>query len=205
MLQFLDLPDELLQQIFSCISPRQVLKYRQLCRRLNQCLLDPHFAITNLRLHFDRRTSLTNEQPSEQDILWFQWPQVYQTVYAKHYISDLIELQWHLESINAPLPKGLDQLFQLRNLVLAQCELIGGIPSEVRQLTNLHTLVLANNMLDGPIPSWIGDLVNLKHLDLRNNIFTGRIPHFDQMLNLIHLDLGRNNLVGPIPLFPACL
>ncbi|OIW16298.1 hypothetical protein TanjilG_19014 [Lupinus angustifolius] len=108
------------------------------------------------------------------------------------------------------------KLINLVHLDIANCGMIGPIPSELSKLykldtlflqTNhlnvLHELTLLNlfiNMFNGEIPHFIAELPNLEVLKLWQNNFTGVIPSMlDQNGKLTELDLSTNKLTGPVP------
>ncbi len=102
-------------------------------------------------------------------------------------------------NLSGGIPAVVGNLDALRRLNLSDNDLTGTIPAEVWTLTNLEQLWLVGNQLTGSIPSEIGNLVLMEKLHLGWNMFDGDIP--DELWNLINLNelaIGRNNLTGSI-------
>ncbi|KAK1408684.1 hypothetical protein QVD17_40670 [Tagetes erecta] len=99
------------------------------------------------------------------------------------------------------LPADDDLRFKaLKALVIANCKLIGSIPSWINSLTQLQLLDLSWNDLTGTIPSYLGDLKYLFYLDLSNNSLSGEIPqNITQLESLISRVIS---LEEPSPDFP---
>jgi hypothetical protein len=98
------------------------------------------------------------------------------------------------------IPKELEELSKLRELVLNDNRLEGSIPKELGKLTNLTHLKFADNELSGPIPAELGNLSKLVELDLSDNKLSGPIPaQLGNLSNLKLLNLSKNKLTGDIP------
>ncbi|GLJ51011.1 hypothetical protein SUGI_1086250 [Cryptomeria japonica] len=117
------------------------------------------------------------------------------------YLKSLV----HFTLGNNPLrpgavPRELGNLIQLQQLLLYNCNLVGGIPTFFRNLTQLEWLDLSHNHLSGDIPASLMALSNLRVLFLNVNNLYGQIPAIiDQMRSLSSLDLSCNRLSGDIP------
>uniref|UniRef100_A0A5B7C3N7 Protein kinase domain-containing protein n=1 Tax=Davidia involucrata TaxID=16924 RepID=A0A5B7C3N7_DAVIN len=117
------------------------------------------------------------------------------------------------------------RLKMLRNLSVANNQLLGTITKEVgsieslesfdlscnkfhgsipSQLTNLKKLVLLNlssNNFEGTIPSGFGNLEQLTYLDLRSNAFSGDVMRLlSQLGSVVHVDLSSNQFSGSLDL-----
>jgi len=89
---------------------------------------------------------------------------------------------------------------RITEIVLADNQLSGTIPSELGQLGRLEWLDLQDNQLAGDIPSELGWLEHLAGLSLDGNQLSGSIPpELGRLARLEWLDLGRNQLSGGIP------
>lgn len=107
--------------------------------------------------------------------------------------------------IEGLFPIGLRNLKNLNALCLGghpdmdyPC-LYGPIPEWIDELTNLRELVLFNNKLSGDIPSGFSNLSNLEVLDLNYNQLTGPLPDVSGMPRLRKVDLMSNYFTGGIP------
>ncbi|EXC37762.1 putative receptor protein kinase TMK1 [Morus notabilis] len=123
------------------------------------------------------------------------------------------------------IPEDLAESFQLTNLSLVECNVVGPVPEFLGALPSLAVLKLSYNRLTGEIPSslreslvqilWLNDqdgegmsgsidvitsMTVLTQVWLHGNKFTGKIPdNVGQLLSLKELNLNGNNLVGPVP------
>jgi hypothetical protein len=70
----------------------------------------------------------------------------------------------------------LASMTKLTNLVLANNNFKGTIPSSLGSLTELNALFLSNSNLEGTIPSSLGSLTKLTNLWLDGNYLTGLVP-----------------------------
>uniref|UniRef100_A0A0C9QPU4 non-specific serine/threonine protein kinase n=1 Tax=Wollemia nobilis TaxID=56998 RepID=A0A0C9QPU4_9CONI len=122
------------------------------------------------------------------------------------------------------IPQELISLKKLKELYLAECNLVGEIPHFIFNFTELGLLDLSSNSLNGSIPKEIGNLRQLYQLELfdnelsrslppelgnlsllrdfdaSQNRLSGSIPHeLGNLKNMVSLELDRNNLSGQIP------
>ncbi len=115
----------------------------------------------------------------------------------------IVELVLSFNGLIGTIPKGLDNLIELRKLYLRGNELRGSIPPELGNLASLEEMSLADNMLSGEIPPELGNLANLRELTLWGNKLRGSIPpELGRLASLEILDLslrGDNLLSGEIP------
>ncbi|KAG8482683.1 hypothetical protein CXB51_024029 [Gossypium anomalum] len=102
--------------------------------------------------------------------------------------------------IVGPIPSALDQLLNLKSLILWGNKINGSIPLEIGYLTNLETLYLDRNQLEGSIPLNIEKLKNINFLSITNNSFTGHIPlALCRLTKLEYIYLDKNQISGSIP------
>ncbi|GLJ17330.1 hypothetical protein SUGI_0300900 [Cryptomeria japonica] len=122
------------------------------------------------------------------------------------------------------IPHQLMNLKKLKELYLANCNLVGEIPSfifnftdlglldlcknhlhgsmskDISKLSNLYQLELYENNLSGIIPPEIGNLTLLRNFDLSRNMLRGSIPQeFGNLRNMVSLQLLMNQLSGELP------
>ncbi|ORY52493.1 L domain-like protein [Rhizoclosmatium globosum] len=202
------LPHTVVENIFSRIAPNSVVKFGRLCRRIRECLANPHFAAMNMahfylrNKHMSKSTlsshavSINNngilqlhhqhaKENTHTDALfrsWFLWPELYQRTYAQFLLLDTScnteVIQSHFEFLRGRLPG----------------------PSLILLKDTLTVLDLSKNLLGGEIPFEIGHLYKLKTLNLSQNGFHGPIPASLTSLNFLEeLYLNHNNLSGVIP------
>lgn len=76
------------------------------------------------------------------------------------------------------------------------------LPICFSSLRNLEALFIANCNIVGPIPSWIGHLTELRQLDLQRNNITGTLPEaVSSLTNLLYLNVKDNiELGGSLPI-----
>ncbi|TPX65146.1 hypothetical protein CcCBS67573_g08223 [Chytriomyces confervae] len=245
----------LLAKLLSWSHPKQVHRLRLLCKTANTIIMTRNFArecishfvplaattktpdSNSLTEQFDRiavsnlaktkRSSMSFQKPSEFEELFFQWPPLYQHVFAldfmPHYTSigrligfgrrralvippfigelkSLVRLDLAMSGIAGPLPDELMSLTTLEFLDLSRNRIRGEISGKVGQLVNLKHLELRDNELEGALPVEFGALSKLRHLSLAENRFSGSIPDtLCQCVQLVTLDLSRNMLSGAIP------
>ncbi|XP_077233994.1 leucine-rich repeat transmembrane protein kinase family protein isoform X2 [Tasmannia lanceolata] len=98
------------------------------------------------------------------------------------------------------LPQNIDQLLQLRHMILCTCSISGQIPASIGNMTSLLDLQLSGNYITGKIPVEIGKLQNLELLELYYNQLHGEIPEeFGNLTKLTDIDISINRLTGKIP------
>ena len=115
-------------------------------------------------------------------------------------LANLKELSLWDIGLTGPIPPQLGNLGSLTRLALFDNKLTGPIPAALGNLTNLQELRLHSNDLSGPIASELGDLANLRELSLSRNELTGSIPPgLSGLASLQTLSLDNNALAGPIP------
>ncbi|KAJ3357149.1 hypothetical protein HDU83_008656 [Entophlyctis luteolus] len=189
-------PPNIVQAIFSWISPASVLKYSRLNSDFRACLVDPYFALLCLTRHLDLRNQ------RQFDHLFFLFPKSWQKAYTVVCLYDVPKIDWRgLNKFRkCQIPKSLCALSTLTHLNLGASKLFGQIPREIGRMISLEFLHLSWNQLSGPIPVELANLVNLKYFAASDNNLEGIIPSEMGMLNsLEHLDLSSNQLEGRIP------
>ncbi|KAI9348221.1 hypothetical protein BDR26DRAFT_854247 [Obelidium mucronatum] len=225
----LDTP--LLKQMFSFVHPRQVHHLRLLSRIFNNFIMTEDFAFKCLKNHIplsvpstgdemgdlrqqldemavttNKRTSLRYNKPNEFQELFFQWPELYQRVFAMHFFKHTRSIGKVIgfgrgSSLPLLIPHQISELTSLVRLDLGMCGISGHIPHEaITSLVLLEFLDLSRNHLDGEIPQNLGRLKQLKFLDLQDNALTGGIPvGLGELTLLTSLHLNSNKLDSSIP------
>lgn len=110
--------------------------------------------------------------------------------------------QLELSGINLTgnIPSSINQLTELRRLVLRSNPLSGGIPPELGDLTNLLHISFSFSPLGGSLPAELGNLENLLAFYAPECGLTGSIPaSFGNLQELDNLSLTHNNLSGLLP------
>ncbi|XP_058214628.1 receptor-like protein 7 [Rhododendron vialii] len=87
----------------------------------------------------------------------------------------------------------------LQNLELSDTSFSGNLPKSIENLRELRRIVIHGCRFSGPIPSSLANLSQLVYLDFSNNNFSGSIPSFHGFKNLTFIDLSHNALTGPVP------
>ena len=94
----------------------------------------------------------------------------------------------------------MEQLVELRFLLLEIGAIAGTIPTQLGVLENLELLDLDFNLLQGAIPEELYDLTNLRQFDINNNELSGTIStRIGQLQNLNLIQVESNFLTGRIP------
>ncbi|GLJ17336.1 hypothetical protein SUGI_0301030 [Cryptomeria japonica] len=98
------------------------------------------------------------------------------------------------------IPLKLASLKKLRELYLADCNLVGEIPFFIFNFTDLGLLDLSDNFLNGSIPKEISNLKKLYQFFLFDNELSGSIPpELGNLTLLQQFDASQNSLTGSIP------
>jgi len=122
------------------------------------------------------------------------------TISSRADLEHIVSFGLRDQGISGTLPRAFGELFNLRQIFLAENNLSGPIPAEIFTLSNLENLDLSNNNLSGIISPNISNLTELRVLLLWNNNLSGTIPsQMGNMINLVNLDLAENNLTGQVP------
>ncbi|GMH29399.1 hypothetical protein Nepgr_031242 [Nepenthes gracilis] len=107
-------------------------------------------------------------------------------------LTNLIELRISdLNGASMSFPN-LQDLEQLRVLVLRNCLLTGIIPEYIGEMTKMKTLDLSFNRLTGKIPDTIGNLQSLVYMFLTNNSLSGSVPSW-LLTSKENFDVSYNN------------
>jgi gliding motility-associated-like protein len=96
------------------------------------------------------------------------------------------------------LPTTLNKLTALITLQIGANQLSGSIP-DLTGMTALQILNLNSNQLTGNLPTSIGTLPSLKYFYVNKNQLSGSIPSLANLTNLSEIDLSNNQFSGPIP------
>jgi Leucine-rich repeat (LRR) protein len=102
-------------------------------------------------------------------------------------------------SFSGELPASIENLGNLMELDMSNCNFSGFIPSSIGNLAELFALDLSNNFLMGNVPPSLGNFVRLSDLDISHNQLTGPIPFLENLVQLSFLDISYNQLTGPVP------
>ncbi|KAH9330520.1 hypothetical protein KI387_002628 [Taxus chinensis] len=98
------------------------------------------------------------------------------------------------------IPQQLMNLKKLKELYLANCNLLGEIPSFIFSFANLGLLDLSTNDLNGSISKEISKLGKLYQLELYDNNLSGSIPpELGNLTFLRNFDASKNMLSGNLP------
>ena len=117
-------------------------------------------------------------------------------------MSHLITLDLSDNFLNGSIPSSINELRNLRSLLLSNNYLSGNIDYHWESMQSLFFIDLSKNNLSGGIPSSMCSLPSLRWLQLSNNNFSGNLSlclKFVSSKSLMILDLGENRLSGPIP------
>ncbi|KAJ3020844.1 UNVERIFIED_CONTAM: hypothetical protein HDU68_009946 [Siphonaria sp. JEL0065] len=205
-------PVEIVQHVFRYLPLNELFLMRSLCRHINACLLDPHFALVVLKheleveclyddedLRVEIGTLEDQDSLTDLDRLWFKMPEPYASIYARLRLLTVKSFCLVNEMIEGAIPPQIAQL-PLHTLVISDSMLTGRLPSTLGHLRFLKRLSLENNAIKGRIPRELGQLGLLKVLNLSENSFTGPIPEdWYNLRSLQRLDLSSNSLSGPLP------
>ncbi|KAJ3265462.1 hypothetical protein HDU77_004968 [Chytriomyces hyalinus] len=212
-------PVELVFLILCHIHPKRVLRFRRVCKTLNQILTSNAFAFANLRLHLPdehrkfRNLKNQDRHDSERSLqeLWLLLPETYQRTFANYIRPHMSQLRvMGLESFSRHdgshepfrirLSPSLAHFQNLSTLCLKRVSIEGAIPEEISLLLRLETLQLSECDLSGRIPPQLGQLSRLKELHLRSNRLEGCIPpELGKLERMQLLDLSNNHFSGTLP------
>ncbi|XP_059442078.1 probable leucine-rich repeat receptor-like serine/threonine-protein kinase At3g14840, partial [Corylus avellana] len=107
-----------------------------------------------------------------------------------------------LNGSEEPFPP-LNNLTQLKTLILRSCNITGRLPEFLGDMTTLKTLDLSFNKLRGEIPSSFASLQKSDYIYLTGNLLTGQVPLW--MLNKgDNIDLSYNNFTVGNSGLPVC-
>ncbi|KAK9725053.1 hypothetical protein RND81_05G119000 [Saponaria officinalis] len=119
-------------------------------------------------------------------------------------INNLINLRFLMMFGNVfkgNIPEEFGNLPKLEQISLSSNKLTGRIPNSLGNLSLLSLLYLEDNKLHGGIPSNLGSCQNMLYLNLSNNNLSGTLPNalFGEAAQFLELDLSHNNLTGSLP------
>ncbi|ORY45116.1 L domain-like protein [Rhizoclosmatium globosum] len=198
----LDLPDELLVQVFSWIHPSKVFKFRRLSKRMDALLSSKHFAHRDLIQAFGQPgQASTILQHSDITSFFFFAPLAVQNAFAGGYghMYDEMKLRTKVHRSYA-LPPSISHFKNLVRLNITG--LCGSIPSEIGSLSHLQELIITDSpsLTPAPFPEAIGNIGGLVRLGMSFCNLTGPFPRaVCRLANLEFMSLCHNNLYGPVP------
>ncbi|KAJ8771281.1 hypothetical protein K2173_026458 [Erythroxylum novogranatense] len=111
-------------------------------------------------------------------------------------ITRIIFISRKLSGFLSPAIGGLSEL---KELSLADNELVDRVPSQIINCKKLEVLDLGNNQFSGEVPSELASLTRLRVLDLSSNKFTGNLNFLGHFPNLKTLSLANNLFTGQVP------
>ena len=117
-------------------------------------------------------------------------------------MNSLSKLALDQNSFFGPLPSGLGQMTNLKELLLWKNQLGGSLlPNELHTMTSLEVLDMSYNAMTGTLPSQLGLMTQLSGLFLRENVdLAGPLPtEVGRLTHLTHVNLGKCSLTGSIP------
>ena len=114
---------------------------------------------------------------------------------------NLMELNLSRCELNAPLPKELLKLTELRILEMQDACLRGTVPENIGDLKNLEVLNLSFNLnLEGTFPESIYDLSKLQYLKIQDTKIAGTLSSkIRNLKNIEYLSFGMSEMEGIIP------
>lgn len=115
------------------------------------------------------------------------------------YILRVTKLFFTSRQLNGFLSPSIGQLSELREISLANNNLVDQLPSQIVDCKKLEILDLQNNQFSGNVPLNLSSLVRLRVLDLSRNRFSGNLKFLKYFPNLEHLSLANNLFSGKVP------
>jgi hypothetical protein len=117
---------------------------------------------------------------------------------ADCYVSDLVLAERNLVG---QIPSDLFQMTLLKRLDFNADNLFGSVPSEIGQLPFLEVINLNANYMTSTIPTEVGKLANLHQITANYNLFVGSLPtELSLLRHLEEISLEDNHLSGTIVL-----
>ncbi|KAM3223509.1 hypothetical protein ACQJBY_057084 [Aegilops geniculata] len=215
-LEYLDLS---YNSVRFAIDKKWIPPFRLKVARFRSCLLGPNFpewlkSQSNIEVLVLSNANLDDIIPdwfwvtfSQASFLQASGNKLHGSLPAQLPIN-IVRLNLSSNSLSGSLPSELDAPL-LGELLLANNQFIGAIPSSICQLTKLKRLDLSGNHLTGDIMQCQKELVpnstdqfgsDMLSLALNNNDLTGEFPKFLQRSSgLMFLDLSHNRLFGGLP------
>jgi hypothetical protein len=115
-------------------------------------------------------------------------------------LTNITNLQLHLNSISGSLPSDLGIMTDMELLSLSENSLVGILPSELGLMTKLKVLSLNYNSFSGSLPSEMGRMMDMTDLGIYENSLVGLLPsELGRMTKMMAIDLGANSFSGSIP------
>ncbi|XP_010045511.2 leucine-rich repeat receptor-like serine/threonine/tyrosine-protein kinase SOBIR1 [Eucalyptus grandis] len=115
------------------------------------------------------------------------------------YVLRVTRLVLKSRRLQGSLSPAIGRLAELKELTLADNELVDGVPSRIADCKKLEILDLRNNRFSGEVPAELSSLVRLRVIDLSSNEFAGDLSFLKNFPNLEILALSGNLFAGKIP------
>ncbi|KAF8021570.1 hypothetical protein BT93_G1885 [Corymbia citriodora subsp. variegata] len=115
------------------------------------------------------------------------------------YVLRVTRLVLNSRRLKGSLSPSIGRLSELKELTLADNELVDRVPSRIAECKKLEILNLKNNRFSGEVPSELSSLVRLRVIDLSSNEFAGDLSFLKNFPNLEILALSDNLFTGKIP------
>ncbi|KAF9671642.1 hypothetical protein SADUNF_Sadunf12G0068800 [Salix dunnii] len=115
------------------------------------------------------------------------------------YVLKITRLVIKSRRLTGFLSPAIGRLSELKELSLANNQLVDQVPAQIVNCKKLEILDLANNQFSGEIPSELSSLVRLRVLDLSNNELSGNLSFLRHFPNLERLSLANNLFTGKVP------
>jgi hypothetical protein len=115
------------------------------------------------------------------------------------YVLKITRLIFKSKQLGGFISPTIGKLSELRELSLADNNLLDHLPPQIVDCKKLEILDLGNNKFSGDVPYELSSLISLRFLDLSSNKFSGNLSFLKYFPNLETLSLGNNLFIGKIP------
>ncbi|KAM7273989.1 hypothetical protein ACFE04_028653 [Oxalis oulophora] len=115
------------------------------------------------------------------------------------YVLKITRLIFKSKQLAGFISSEIGKLSELREISLADNNLVDQLPAQIVDCKKLEILDLGNNKFSGDVPYQLSTLIRLRFLDLSSNKFSGNLSFLKYFPNLETLSLGNNLFTGKIP------